>query len=230
MVLPLLDCLIDVPENERYDYRQSVLRDLLWLLNTRRSSTNTEYSCFSVLDYGFPDITESVPPTSADVTKVIDEITKTLDVFEPRLKSLIIRYVDLSQSEPVHALRDRAGTDRNYSANPFFGFRNRTDATGRDIASKIFRYGIVIEAELHGKDEVDFVTFDLLRDDEGHFHARFGARKNGTGFARQRSGSTGRINRRGISFAPNAFCDAFVSITSGIFFVPGTVFVSGIDD
>jgi type VI secretion system lysozyme-like protein len=171
MVLPLLDCLIDVPENERYDYRQSVLRDLLWLLNTRRNSVKKENSRFSVLDYGFPDITESVPPTSADVTKVIEAITETLEVFEPRLKSLTIRYVDLSQVEPAHTLRDRAGTERNYSVNPFFGFRNRMDATGQDIASKIFRYGIVIEAELHGKDEVNFVTFDLLRDDEGHFHA-----------------------------------------------------------
>jgi type VI secretion system lysozyme-like protein len=171
MALPLLDCLINVPENECYDYRQSVLRDLLWLLNTRRNSVKTENSCFSVLDYGFPDIIESVPPTSADVTKVIGEITKTLEVFEPRLKSLAIRYVDLSQSEPAHTLRDRAGTKHNYSVNPFFGLRNRIDATGRDIASKIFRYGIVIEAELHGKDEVNFITFDLLRDDEGHFHA-----------------------------------------------------------
>ncbi|MDR1269079.1 MAG: type VI secretion system baseplate subunit TssE [Planctomycetaceae bacterium] len=171
MPLPLLDSLIDLPENERYDYSQSVLRDLLWLLNTRRSSAKTEDSSLSVLDYGFPDITESVTPTSADVAKIIDEMTRTLEVFEPRLKSLNIRYVDLSQSEPAYILRDRAGTKQNYSVNPFFGFRNRTDATGRNIASKIFRYGIVIEAELHGKDEVDFVTFDLLRDDEGYFHA-----------------------------------------------------------
>ncbi|MDR2754311.1 MAG: type VI secretion system baseplate subunit TssE [Planctomycetaceae bacterium] len=171
MPLPLLDSLIDVPENECYDYNQSVLRDLLWLLNTRRSSTKTEDSCLSVLDYGFPDITETSTLTSADIAKVIGEITRTLEVFEPRLKSLNIRYVDLSQFEPAHTLRDRAGTEGNYSVNPFFGFRNRTDATGRDIASKIFRYGIVIEAELHGKDEVNFVTFDLLRDNEGHFHA-----------------------------------------------------------
>ncbi|MDR0611038.1 MAG: type VI secretion system baseplate subunit TssE [Planctomycetaceae bacterium] len=171
MPLPLLDCLIGVPENEYYDYRQSVLRDLLWLLNTRQSSINTGDSGLSVLDYGFPDITENGTPTSADITKVIDEMTRTLEVFEPRLKRVHIRYVDISRSEPAYILRDRAGTEHNYSVNPLFGFRNRTDATGRDIASKIFRYGIVIEAELHGKDEVDFITFDLLRDDEGHFHA-----------------------------------------------------------
>ncbi|MDR0704900.1 MAG: type VI secretion system baseplate subunit TssE [Planctomycetaceae bacterium] len=171
MPLPLLDCLIDVPENKRFDYRQSVLRDLLWLLNTRRSSAKTEDSRLSVLDYGFPDITENGTLTSADAAKIIGEITRTLEVFEPRLKRLNIRYVDLSQFEPAYTLRDRAGTEGNYSVNPFFGFRNRTDATGQDITSKIFRYGIVIEAELHGKDEVNFVTFNLMRDNEGHFHA-----------------------------------------------------------
>ena len=138
-IVSLLDRLLETPAN---DLRQSVFRDLLWLLNTRRS-TNTEID-LTVLDYGFPEVEDENLPA---------ELKRTIEAFEPRLKNISIKTVDLS----------------TVSANPFFGFGRSVDATGRDVASKRFRLGIVIEAELHGFEEEDFVTFEMVQDEDGCF-------------------------------------------------------------
>lgn len=136
----LLDRFLDT--SETFDYRASVFRDLLWLLNTRRCRSNEKV--LTVLDYGFPDV--------ADVKNITEELARTIAAFEPRLKEVSIRTVDLSQTKDASA--------------PFFGVRSSVDAAGRNIATKRFRLGVVLDAKLND----EYITFAFVQDDEGGFH------------------------------------------------------------
>ncbi len=163
MISPLLDRLIEAPSYDHpFDYRKIIFRDLLWLLNTRRRCRTDSETALTVLDYGLPDIGDD---------RLEEEVKRTIEVFEPRLKNVSIKTVDLTTTSPQHSLRDAPGDRSNASANPFFGFGRSGDATGRNIASKKFRKGIVIEAELHGFEEGEIVSFGVIRDEDGLFHA-----------------------------------------------------------
>ena len=164
--MSLLDRLLDT---EQIGERHSVMRDLLSLLNTRRSRTVPDGDDLTVLEYGFPDMADQ---TKEDVARLAGELTRTLKAFEPRLKFVTIRTVDLTNVSPEHSLRDQPGTVEDFSVNPFFGSGSGVDATGRDTASKKFRMGIAIEAELQGDGRREPISFALLRDREGRFHSR----------------------------------------------------------
>ncbi|MCL2004728.1 MAG: GPW/gp25 family protein [Planctomycetaceae bacterium] len=158
----LLDRFIGSGSLTPEQYRESVFRDLLWLLNTRRSVNVEPDAELTVLDYGLPD---------GNDTDLAGELGRTIAAFEPRLKNVSVRSVDLSGTSPERFFRDRPGTANEFSANPFLGIRSATDVFGRDIASVKFRAGISIEAELHGLGEGFLVTFGVVQDEDGCFYS-----------------------------------------------------------
>jgi type VI secretion system protein ImpF len=96
----LLDRLIDLDPREPADpprsreesvraYRASVLRDLEWLLNTRRtvvsvpeSLTNVRASTFN---YGLPDVSSLSADSVETRADLVRQIERTIREFEPRL-------------------------------------------------------------------------------------------------------------------------------------------------
>jgi type VI secretion system protein ImpF len=104
----LLDRLVDLTPREPADlpltqeesiraYRNSVLRDLEWLLNTRRTIVevpdgfpNLEESTFF---YGLPDVS-SMSADSREVRQgLVRGIERTVQHFEPRLKDVRVSLV-----------------------------------------------------------------------------------------------------------------------------------------
>ncbi|XOZ32440.1 type VI secretion system baseplate subunit TssE [Halomonadaceae bacterium KBTZ08] len=89
--LSLLDRLLDegALRPSLAQVRQSVRRDLEWLLNARRCwiprpSEYRELSC-SVLTYGLPDFTVMELSTEDGRQWLCDEVKRTIVQFEPRL-------------------------------------------------------------------------------------------------------------------------------------------------
>ena len=69
------------------DFKESILRDLSWLLNTRTSLPPEEYESreLTVLDYGLPDFGARSPANPDDWPVMARWIKKALTAFEPRL-------------------------------------------------------------------------------------------------------------------------------------------------
>jgi type VI secretion system protein ImpF len=96
----LLDRLTDLHPTSKTDtleervmslrrLRQSVIRDLEWLLNTACLETSQELSGYSeirrsVLNYGIPDMSGS-PASSKDITSIERDIRQAILDFEPRI-------------------------------------------------------------------------------------------------------------------------------------------------
>lgn len=71
------------------DLKQAVLRDIEWLLNTKRP-LNMHFDDFeeaqsSILNFGIPDFTQYSAANGGDCSQVCSLITETLRRFEPRL-------------------------------------------------------------------------------------------------------------------------------------------------
>ena len=99
----ILDRLIDNEPNESQDpprsqsaslaeLKQSVRRDLEWLLNTRCHLANEdgglEEAVRSVAFYGLPDFTSVSAKSSAEQDRMMKEIENALKYFEPRFSGL----------------------------------------------------------------------------------------------------------------------------------------------
>jgi type VI secretion system protein ImpF len=106
----LLDRLIDLePENRSEPamsraeslrrLRQSVKRDLEWLLNTTRASISSEPLSIevekSLLCYGLPDVASMSIQNGNDHRRLLRSLETAIETFEPRLK-----HVHVTSSEP----------------------------------------------------------------------------------------------------------------------------------
>lgn len=78
--------------------KRNLLRDLEWLLNTRRVSDPAraphEQLSRSVYNYGLRDITTFSADSSETPARLREEIERTIETFEPRLAEVRVRLVD----------------------------------------------------------------------------------------------------------------------------------------
>lgn len=85
-------------------YRQSVLRDLEWLLNTRRTPDPAPDDLplvrDSIYNYGLPDLSSLSADSPGDRRLLLREVQRTLQAYEPRLDS-----VRVSAAEPAETSR-----------------------------------------------------------------------------------------------------------------------------
>ena len=98
---PLFDRLVDLdPKSQtesrpfrtlnRLELRESVLRELGWLLNTRCPiPVHLLYDRErSIIDYGIPNFSHLVPQSGDDQKRLAWVLSRTIDAFEPRLSGV----------------------------------------------------------------------------------------------------------------------------------------------
>lgn len=100
----VLDRLLDetgaprVGENDLIKYRESVRRDLDWLLNTRRIylTAPDDYPELqkSVYHFGIPDITSLGRDSPATRTRLAAQLEEAIALFEPRLMNVRISVIE----------------------------------------------------------------------------------------------------------------------------------------
>lgn len=108
VVASLLDRLLDDDPNQvtelsmkwRYtldEYKNSVARDLEWLLNTRLNSSPDleQWSELgkSLSNYGLPDFSSLSALSEADKLKISQHIQTTISIFEPRLRQVLVHFL-----------------------------------------------------------------------------------------------------------------------------------------
>ncbi len=110
----LLDRLTDnAPQRRKEDreqrvislrkYREAVLRDLSWLLNSGNRDHSGDFKGFpeverSVLNFGVPDVCGAVI-SSVDPADLARRIAKAIEVFEPRVISATLHIVPAKAEE-----------------------------------------------------------------------------------------------------------------------------------
>ena len=72
------------------EYKESVRRDLLWLLNTRTSFPVQELDArdLSVIDYGIPDFGKYYTANRDDQQRMRTTLRRFIEAFEPRLREV----------------------------------------------------------------------------------------------------------------------------------------------
>jgi len=84
--------------NNYYDLKDSVSRDIEWLLNTRQYSTAPKKSYeelqASLYEYGLKNLTSEGFSIEKLTNLLQDDIQKTLETFEPRLSDIKVDFVD----------------------------------------------------------------------------------------------------------------------------------------
>ncbi|MBX9603057.1 MAG: type VI secretion system baseplate subunit TssE [Bryobacteraceae bacterium] len=87
--------------------KQSLRRDLEWLLNTRRipEAAGEEYPELSrsLFNYGLPDFTTLSVSSSRDRAKLLKEVEAVVAIFEPRLRDVNVKVLEIPDSK-VRAL------------------------------------------------------------------------------------------------------------------------------
>ena len=85
-------------------YKQSVQRDLEWLLNTRRTIVPVPAECGelarSTFSFGMPDITSLSSDSDTSRRQLQRDIEECIRIFEPRLTGVRVTSVD--EQEGVH--------------------------------------------------------------------------------------------------------------------------------
>lgn len=94
------------------ELKQSVRRDLEWLLNTRRYAGNVESTLEevnkSVIMFGLPDFTTLGAKNPSEQKRLVKEIETAIKNFEPRFTDLKITLEPLSSVERVLRFRIEA--------------------------------------------------------------------------------------------------------------------------
>jgi type VI secretion system protein ImpF len=90
-------------------YRASVVRDLEWLLNTRRSPDPGPLDGFpelrrSLMAYGPPDVTSLSGDTSQTRRRLLRQLEELIRIFEPRLTGARVR-LDEGEAEGSRQIR-----------------------------------------------------------------------------------------------------------------------------
>lgn len=85
------------------ELKQSVRRDLEWLLNTRHTADKIpeglEETCHSLAVYGLPDFTSMSSKDIDDRKSLIRNIETALRIFEPRFMNLKVTLEELNRVE-----------------------------------------------------------------------------------------------------------------------------------
>jgi type VI secretion system protein ImpF len=110
----LLDRLIDTAPREPMDpavtrkdsvtaHRRSVLRDVEWLLNTRRTTVVVPDALpelqDSVFTYGLPDLTSIGADSPEARIGLVRRVKRVIERFEPRLKDVHVHLEEADDSE-----------------------------------------------------------------------------------------------------------------------------------
>ena len=110
----VLDRLIDYQPRESSDapktretsereFRGAVLRDLEWLLNTRRSIVEVPDGCVevgaSVFNFGLPDLSSLPAGEAATRARLTRQIEEAIATFEPRLTNVRVSVAGASESD-----------------------------------------------------------------------------------------------------------------------------------
>ncbi len=105
----VLDRLIDYDPNLGEDpsitlaesvrrYKASVLRDLEWLLNTRRTITRVPDTWSEVKQsafvFGLPDVTSMSGDSNVSRRQLLRDIEEAIRIFEPRLSGVRVSHVE----------------------------------------------------------------------------------------------------------------------------------------
>lgn len=115
--LSVLDRLIDEEPDRPTDpiggwedsvarHKAAVLRDLEWLLNTRRTPETAPEDLpevrRSLYHYGLPDLSSLSADSTADRRHLLREVERTLERFEPRLENIrvTVRESDEAEGKP----------------------------------------------------------------------------------------------------------------------------------
>lgn len=88
--------------------KNSLRRDLEWLLNTRRVAAppaSLGEINRSVFVYGLPDLMSYALDSASDRSRLLRDLTSAIELFEPRLETVTI--VPLDEERWRHALRFR---------------------------------------------------------------------------------------------------------------------------
>lgn len=85
----------------RAKLRESVLRDLSWLLNTRTPLPGKEYDRrdLTVIDYGIPDFGYYSPANVDDQALLERRIRRAIECFEPRLTQVRVEVSPVMKNE-----------------------------------------------------------------------------------------------------------------------------------
>jgi type VI secretion system protein ImpF len=89
-------------------FRQSVLRDLDWLLNTRRTSilADAEGQLHdSVYEFGLRDFSGMSTSTADWRQRLLDDVQDAIRRFEPRLANVNVELSDASANPATHQVR-----------------------------------------------------------------------------------------------------------------------------
>lgn len=89
-------------------FRQSVLRDLDWLLNTRRTSilADAEGQLHdSVYEFGLRDFSGMSTSTADWRQRLLDDVQDAIRRFEPRLANINVELSDASANPATHQVR-----------------------------------------------------------------------------------------------------------------------------
>jgi type VI secretion system protein ImpF len=120
VTIPILDRLLDYEPEISHEpvasrskslrqLKQSVMRDLEWLLNTRQKvdgipSDLTEVNR-SVVAYGLPDFTTINHKNPADQNRIRRTIESAIAFFEPRLEDVIVTIESSSETQRLMRFR-----------------------------------------------------------------------------------------------------------------------------
>jgi type VI secretion system protein ImpF len=120
VTIPVLDRLLDYEPEISHEpvasrskslrqLKQSVMRDLEWLLNTRQKvdgipSDLTEVNR-SVVAYGLPDFTTINHKNPADQSRIRRAIESTIAFFEPRLEDVMVTIESSSETQRLMRFR-----------------------------------------------------------------------------------------------------------------------------
>lgn len=105
---PVLDRLVDpegAPATREASVRRlraSLLRDLEWLLNTRRrpAAAGDEFPELrdSLYNYGLPDISSMSADSPAAFQRLAREVQSAVEIFEPRLSGVRVKLADTEEA------------------------------------------------------------------------------------------------------------------------------------
>jgi type VI secretion system protein ImpF len=107
----VLDRLIDDPDHPEprtWDesvsaFKRAVIRDLEWLLNTRRvfpaAPEALDLVCSSIYNFGIPDLSSRSAQSAETRTRLQREVAEAVATFEPRLSKVRVHIVPQPSAE-----------------------------------------------------------------------------------------------------------------------------------
>ncbi len=101
---------------DRQGLKDSVQRNLEWILNARTAINDREYEQepLTVLEYGIPDLNHYSPQSHEDRQRLARRIKKAIEAFEPRLMDVKVEVNPAPQQEKtlrviiIHAVMQEA--------------------------------------------------------------------------------------------------------------------------